>query len=185
MWHFLHIFGCILDIFEDFSIRTEKQRIKPQNLNSWKNLASFDTMLVPGTAKVVEIEIISKIVSFEMILRSKIPVCNWLILDYKKMIHISNILFFLITPFNQISIMKMIQLSQNFVFQVRKIRFLHIFLKFLFSSNFYFSIKKSSTYFILYLISFVSEPFLNFNVQGQYLDKNRPYQISMAVGISK
>ena len=76
MQRFLHIFGCILDIFEGFSILTEEQRMKPENLTSWKNLASFDTLLVPGIVEVMEIEIISKIVTFEMILRSKTPVCE-------------------------------------------------------------------------------------------------------------
>ena len=47
--------------------------MKPKNLTSWKNFASFDTMIVIESTKVVEIEIISKIVSLAMILRSNIP----------------------------------------------------------------------------------------------------------------
>ena len=62
-------------IFKDFLILTEKQRMKPKNLTSWKNFASFDTLIVTESAKVVEIEIISKIVSLAMILRSNIPMC--------------------------------------------------------------------------------------------------------------
>ena len=62
-----------MDIFEDFSILTEKQRMKPKNLTSWKNFASFDTMIVIESTKVVEIEIISKIVSLVMILKSNNP----------------------------------------------------------------------------------------------------------------
>ena len=73
MWYFLHVLGWILDIFEDFSILTEKQRMKPKNLTSWKNFASFDTLIVTESAKVVEIKIISKIVSFTMILRPNTP----------------------------------------------------------------------------------------------------------------
>ena len=76
MWYFLHVLGWILDIFEDFSILTEKQRMKPKNLTSWKNFASFDTLIVTESAKVVEIEIISKIVSLAMILKSNNPMCN-------------------------------------------------------------------------------------------------------------
>ena len=60
-------------IFKDFSILTEKQRMKPKNLNSWKNFASFDTLIVIESAKVVEIKIISKIVSLAMILKSNNP----------------------------------------------------------------------------------------------------------------
>ena len=76
MWYFLHVLGWILDIFEDFSILTEKQRMKPKNLTSWKNFASFDTLIVTESAKVVEIEIISKIVSLAMILKSNNPMCQ-------------------------------------------------------------------------------------------------------------
>ena len=63
-------------IFEDFLILTEKQRMKLWNLIFQNNFASFDTLFVPGSAKVVMIEIISKIVSFAMILRSNTPMCN-------------------------------------------------------------------------------------------------------------
>ena len=38
-------------IFEDFLILTEKQSTKPKNLISWKDFASFDTLLVPWSAK--------------------------------------------------------------------------------------------------------------------------------------
>ena len=61
-------------IFKDFLILSEKQRMKPKYLASWKNFASFDTLIATERAKVVEIEIISKIVSFKMILRSSTPV---------------------------------------------------------------------------------------------------------------
>ena len=44
-------------------------------MNSHKNLASFDTLVDPEAAKVVEIKIISKFVSFAMILRSNTPMC--------------------------------------------------------------------------------------------------------------
>ena len=62
-----------MDIFEDFSILTENERMKPKNSTSWKNFASFDTLIVIGSTKVVEIEIISKIVSLAMILKSNNP----------------------------------------------------------------------------------------------------------------
>ena len=61
--------------FEVYSIMTEKQRLKPKNSSSLKFFASFDTLLDPRSAKVVEIEITSKIALFAMILRSNIPVC--------------------------------------------------------------------------------------------------------------
>ena len=48
------------------------------SLTSWKNFASFDTLIVIESAEVVEIEIISKIVSFEMIPRSNTPVCKYI-----------------------------------------------------------------------------------------------------------
>ena len=73
MCYFLRVFGWILDIFENFFILTEKQRTKPKNSIFLKNFASFDTLIVTESAKVVEIEIISKIVSLAMILRSNIP----------------------------------------------------------------------------------------------------------------
>ena len=44
-------FGSILDIFEDFSILTKKQRLKPRKLNSLMNFASLDTQLDPPTRK--------------------------------------------------------------------------------------------------------------------------------------
>ena len=52
-------------IFEDFLIMTEKQRMKPQNLTSHKNLASFDTLVDPKAAKVRN----------KMLWRSFKPVC--------------------------------------------------------------------------------------------------------------
>ena len=42
-WRFSHVFGSILDFFEDFSVLTEKQHTKPKNLSSLKFSASFDT----------------------------------------------------------------------------------------------------------------------------------------------
>ena len=39
--------------------------------------ASFDTLLDPMGAKVIEIEIMSKIALFEMILKANTPVCCW------------------------------------------------------------------------------------------------------------
>ena len=68
-------FVCILNVFEGLTFLTEKQCMKPYNLTYWKNFASFDTLLVTGSTKVVEIEIMSRIVSFEMILRSNTPEC--------------------------------------------------------------------------------------------------------------
>ena len=53
-------------VFEDFSILTEKQRMKPQNLISHKNLASFDTLVDPKATKVRN----------EMLWRSFKPVCE-------------------------------------------------------------------------------------------------------------
>ena len=41
-------------------------------------------MPVTGSVKVMEIEIISKIVTFEMILRSKTPVCKRAKQDFEK-----------------------------------------------------------------------------------------------------
>ena len=46
------VFGWILDVFEDSSIITEKQRLKPKKFNSLNFLASFDTCLDPRGAKV-------------------------------------------------------------------------------------------------------------------------------------
>ena len=53
--------------FEDYSILAEKQRLKPKNSNSLKFFASFDTLLDPRGAKVVETNFTSKIALFEMI----------------------------------------------------------------------------------------------------------------------
>ena len=39
-------------VFEDFSILTEKQRMKPENLTFHENLTSFDTLVNPEAAKV-------------------------------------------------------------------------------------------------------------------------------------
>ena len=47
-------FGLILDIFEDFSILAEKQRLKPRKSNSLMNLTSLDTQLDPQVRKLVE-----------------------------------------------------------------------------------------------------------------------------------
>ena len=47
-------FGSILDIFEDFSILAEKQRLKPRKSNSLMNFASLDTQLDPQLARLVE-----------------------------------------------------------------------------------------------------------------------------------
>ena len=52
-------------IFKDFSILTEKQRMKPQNLTSHEKLASFDTLVDPEAAKVKN----------EMLWRAFNPVC--------------------------------------------------------------------------------------------------------------
>ena len=43
-----------MDVFEDFSILTEKQRLKPKNSSSLKFSASFDTHLDPRGAILVE-----------------------------------------------------------------------------------------------------------------------------------
>ena len=43
-----------LDVFEDSSVLTEKQRPKPKNSSSLKVFASFDTLLDPRGTKVVE-----------------------------------------------------------------------------------------------------------------------------------
>ena len=60
------VFGWILDVFEDSSILTEKQRLKPKNSNSLKFFASFDTLLDPRGAKVRN----------EMIREANTPVCK-------------------------------------------------------------------------------------------------------------
>ena len=49
--------------------------MKPKNSNSLNFFASFDTLLDPRCAKVVEINFTSKIALFEMILRANTPVC--------------------------------------------------------------------------------------------------------------
>ena len=43
-----------MDVFEDFSILAEKQRLKPRKLNSLMNFASLDTQLDPQVARLVE-----------------------------------------------------------------------------------------------------------------------------------
>ena len=58
-------FGSILEIFEDFSILAEKQRLKPKNSNSLKFFASFDSLLDPRCAKVVQINFTNKIALFD------------------------------------------------------------------------------------------------------------------------
>ena len=47
--------GSILDIFEDFSILAEKQRLKPRKSNSLINFASLDAQFDPQVARLVEI----------------------------------------------------------------------------------------------------------------------------------
>ena len=64
----------ILHVFEDYLFLAEKQRLTPKNLNFLKFFASFDTLLDPRCAKVVEINFSSKIALFEMILRANTPV---------------------------------------------------------------------------------------------------------------
>ena len=54
------VFGWILDVFEDSSILTEKQRPKPKNTSFLKFFPSFDTLLDPR---------------YEMILEANTPVC--------------------------------------------------------------------------------------------------------------
>ena len=44
--------SCILDVFEDSSILTEKQQPKPKNLSALKFFSSFDTLLDPRGAEV-------------------------------------------------------------------------------------------------------------------------------------
>ena len=51
---FFHVFGSILDVFEDFSVLTEKQRTKPKNLSSLKFSASSDPQFDPKGARLVE-----------------------------------------------------------------------------------------------------------------------------------
>ena len=62
--------NTLLDVFENYSILAEKQWLKPKNSNSLKFFASFDTLLEPRGATLVEIRITSKIALFEMILVS-------------------------------------------------------------------------------------------------------------------
>ena len=47
-------FGKILNIFEDFSILAEKQRLKPRKSNSLMNFPSLDPQLDPQVARLVE-----------------------------------------------------------------------------------------------------------------------------------
>ena len=54
-------------IFEDFSILSEKQHMKPLDLDYHKNLASFDTLVDPEAAKVRN----------EMSWRACNPVCSF------------------------------------------------------------------------------------------------------------
>ena len=53
-WCFSYVFRSILDVFEDYSILTEKQWLKPKNSSSLKFSASFDTHLDPRGAILVE-----------------------------------------------------------------------------------------------------------------------------------
>ena len=53
-WRFFHVFGSILDVFEDFSVLTEKQRTKPKNSSSLKFSASSDTQFDPKGMRLVE-----------------------------------------------------------------------------------------------------------------------------------
>jgi len=59
------VFGWTLDVFEDSSILTEKQWLKPKNSSSLKFLASFDMLLDPRGTKVRD----------EMIREANFPVC--------------------------------------------------------------------------------------------------------------
>ena len=43
-----------MDVFEDFSILAEKQRLKLRNSNSLMNFASVDAQLDPQVARLVE-----------------------------------------------------------------------------------------------------------------------------------
>ena len=47
-------FGWILDVFEDFSILAEKQRLKPRKSNSLMNFSSLDAQLDPLVTRLVE-----------------------------------------------------------------------------------------------------------------------------------
>ena len=47
-------FGCILDIFEDFSFLAEKQRLKPRKSNFLMNFASLDPQLDLQVARLVK-----------------------------------------------------------------------------------------------------------------------------------
>ena len=51
---FFHVFGSILDDFEDFLVLTEKQRTKANNLSSLKCSTSSDTQFDPKGARLVE-----------------------------------------------------------------------------------------------------------------------------------
>ena len=60
------IFSWILNIFEDSSILTEKQRPKPKNLSSLKFFASFDILLDPrGTKRVEKSQFIHFVLKFD------------------------------------------------------------------------------------------------------------------------
>ena len=83
-------FGWILDVFEDYSILAEKQRLKPKNSNSLKFFASFDTLLDPRGAKVVETNFTSKIALFEMIWESFNTVCIVKVHKYKHFLSINH-----------------------------------------------------------------------------------------------
>ena len=61
-----------------YSIMTEKQWLKTKNSSSLYFFASFDNLLDPRGAKVVEIRITSKTALFEMILMANTPV--WIVL---------------------------------------------------------------------------------------------------------
>ena len=51
---FSYVFWSIFNVFADFSILTEKQRLKPRNSSFLKISASFDTHLDPRGAILVE-----------------------------------------------------------------------------------------------------------------------------------
>ena len=53
-WCFSILFGPILDVFEDFSNLTEKQRLKPKNSCSMRFVACFGTQLDSRIARLVE-----------------------------------------------------------------------------------------------------------------------------------
>ena len=53
-WHFFHVFGSILDVFEHFLLLTEKQHTKPKSSSSLKFSASSDTQFAPKGVRLVE-----------------------------------------------------------------------------------------------------------------------------------